>query len=312
METKQKKVKAVVSVLTLAGLLLFSPFAMAGSLEPSAPPGPTMKTLDEVEPRVPIHASDLPLTITEPNSYYLVEDIDFTDTLNHAIRVECNDVTIDLMGFSLTGPDAGGSCGIYMGWRTNVEIRNGTVRDFCIGIYEVSSSGKQHRVINVRVMSNALYGIALFGYGHFVKDCTAAQNGIYGIYTGSGCTVTGNTAYSNDGSGIYAGTGSTATGNTTYDNGSIGIYTGSGCTVTGNTVYYNSNYGISASSGCTVTGNTCYSNGDDGIYAGSGSTVTGNTCYSNGDDGIYAGSGSTQYLSQQCWLRHSDKHLLPA
>ena len=68
METKRKSAQVVVSLLALAGLLLFSTFAIAGSLEPSGPPGPTMKTLNEVEPRVPIHASDLPLTITEPNS----------------------------------------------------------------------------------------------------------------------------------------------------------------------------------------------------------------------------------------------------
>ncbi|MHC4666289.1 MAG: hypothetical protein ACYS9T_10095 [Planctomycetota bacterium] len=71
METKQKERKAVLSILALAGLVAFSVMGYAGSLEPPAAPGPTMKTLDEVEPRIPIHASDLPLTITEPSSYYL-------------------------------------------------------------------------------------------------------------------------------------------------------------------------------------------------------------------------------------------------
>jgi len=48
METKQKSAKVVASVLALAGLAVFSLFAVGGSLQPTAPPGPTMKTLDEI------------------------------------------------------------------------------------------------------------------------------------------------------------------------------------------------------------------------------------------------------------------------
>ncbi len=40
METKRKSAKVVVSLLALVGLLVFSLSAVAGSLEPSAPPGP--------------------------------------------------------------------------------------------------------------------------------------------------------------------------------------------------------------------------------------------------------------------------------
>jgi len=285
---KSKTTKLVVTVLALAGLVIFSVTGYAGSLQPAAPPAPTMKTLDEVEPRVPIHASDFPLTITEPNSYYLAEDVNFTDTLNDAITINCDDVTIDLMGYTLRGPDSGAKYGIYMNGRTNVEIRNGTIRDFVNpAIGENNSNGSSHRVVNIRVLSNG-YGIYLQGSSHLVKDCTAADNGLsYGIYTSTGSTVTGNTAYNNHMDGIHAGSGSTVTGNTAYNNTGNGLYARDGCTVTGNTAYNNTDNGLYARDGCTVTGNTAYNNTDKGIYAGTYCLIDQNTAYSNGTNMTY-------------------------
>ena len=338
METRRKSAKVVASVLALAGLVAFSVMGYAGSLAPSAPPAPTMKTLDEVEPRVPIHASDLPLTITESNSYYLVEDINFTSTANHAITIECNDVTIDLMGYTLKGPDSGTKCGIYMNGRTNVEVRNGTVRDFYYGIHEDSTAGNQHRIINVRAVSNTQGGIWLNGSANLIKDCTVRENGtsaadiVYAIYAGASSTVTGNTSYDNGdyatGSyvyGIYAYQGSTVTGNTSFDNGDYatgsyvyGIYARFGSTVTGNTSFDNGDYatggvyGIRADTGCTVTGNTSCSNGGSaggnvhGLYASTVNTVVGNTSYSNGE---YAGGNVYGiYLGSYCLVDQNTAH----
>ncbi len=48
MRTRKQKTKLVVSLLGVAGLGVFSLFAVAGNLEPNAPPGPTMHTLDEI------------------------------------------------------------------------------------------------------------------------------------------------------------------------------------------------------------------------------------------------------------------------
>jgi len=297
METKQKRRKVVVSLLALAGLLVFSLQAIGGgSLEPSAPPGPIMKTLDEVEPRIPVQSlsgdSTAEYKITQSGSYYLTGDVTVTSTTKHGIQVDVNDVTIDLMGYTLKGPDSGNKYGIYIaGERSNVEVRNGTVRDFYHGIFENSGSGRGHRVINVRVVSNSTIGIFLNGSGHLVKDCTAVENGSYGIYAGNGSTVTGNTACDNNGGyGIYAGSGCTVTGNTARDNnGGNGIGASGGSTVTGNTAYSNGSYGITAGNGCTVTGNTALNNGSNGIGAGSGSTVTGNTAYYNQNYGIWLG-----------------------
>ena len=45
-------------ILSLIGA--FSMIAVAGDLNPPGPPSSTMKTLDEVEPRIPIPGSDSP------------------------------------------------------------------------------------------------------------------------------------------------------------------------------------------------------------------------------------------------------------
>ena len=77
--------------------------AVAGDLEPDTAPAPTMKTLDEVEPRIPILRSVSPadtVTITQSGSYYLIGDRYCSYT---GIRVDTDNVTIDLMGYSLIG-----------------------------------------------------------------------------------------------------------------------------------------------------------------------------------------------------------------
>jgi hypothetical protein len=282
------KMTKKLAVWVLACFLVFSLPAMSGDLEPSGPPAPTMKTLDEVEPRIPISQDDIPLTITQEGSYYLTEDISATAT---AITVNAHNVTFDLMGYQLSGSEAGYA--FYISARKNVEIRNGTIRDFYMGIYEYSSSGANHRIINVRVLSNDNYGIRLSGYGHLIKDCTSAENGNYGISAGYSGTVVGNVVYDNFSGGISASDGCTVIGNTVRNSGTYGIYAGNGTTVSKNTSYGNGSYGIRGGYGSTVTENTCHSNGNNGITVLNGSTVNGNTAYENDGDGIQAYTGST-------------------
>lgn len=76
-----------------------------GSLTPPGQPAPTMKTLDQIEPRTPISA--LPFSISSPGSYYLTGNL--TATADGAsITVSADDVMIDLNGFTLAAGSTAG------------------------------------------------------------------------------------------------------------------------------------------------------------------------------------------------------------
>jgi len=299
METKRKSAKVVVSLLALAGLAVFSLFAVGGSLQPSAPPGPTMKTLDEVEPRIPITQDDIPLTITDSGSYYLTDDL---TSAGIAITVNVNDVTIDLAGFSLIGPGSGGNYGIYITNQSNIQVRNGTVRSFGYhGIYALGTSNANHSVINVRSLDNGRSGIYLVGSGHLVKGCLlSGNNGVYGAIRldGNGCTVIDNVVSNNQYRGIeIVGASCTVRGNAVYNNQSLGIYSGTYATVTGNNIASNQHWGMSVGNGSMVIGNSISKNWLYGIFAGDSCTVLNNTVVDNnqsdtaGHAGIRAGKG---------------------
>lgn len=126
-----------------------------------------------------------PCVISAPGSYYLANNISSNDYYN--IIVESDDVTLDLMGYSINGRGLGGTpngVGILIKGRKNVEIRNGSVNGWYYGISESMSSGIGHRIINVRAENN-LYGVHLEGTAHLIRGCqVAASNGYVtgGIY----------------------------------------------------------------------------------------------------------------------------------
>lgn len=289
MQTRNKIAATLISAMA-TGLMLLCPLAQAGDLEPLAAPGPTMKTLDQVEPRIPIPGSLDPIDdyiIANPGSYYLTGD---RHCNAYGIRIQCDNVTVDLMGHSLVGPGAAGPgySGFYLVASNNIEIRNGTIREFGhAAIYEANEDGKNHRVIDIRAIGNGGSTIHLKGTYHLVRNCTVIDNGGNGIYVeGSHSMVVDNVVCDNDGDGINTGVSSLVARNITSSNDGVGIYAGSASSAIENTVYRNGSQGIQASNGCTVIGNTVDQNGDIGIDVGYGSTVKDNTCRINADHGI--------------------------
>ncbi|MHB8070287.1 MAG: right-handed parallel beta-helix repeat-containing protein [Desulfobaccales bacterium] len=174
-------------------------------------------------PPVGTKITSLPYEIKNSGFYYLGGNLTYSGSSN-AITVSADNVTLDLMGFSLShpGPLVAGN-GIYMEGRYNVEIRNGTVSGFNVGIWENYANGAQHRVSNVRAISNA-YSIWLNGKNHLVNACSGSY-GTVGIFAGSGA-ITGSVASNNGEHGIeLLGSGSLI-GNIANNNGTTGFLFG--------------------------------------------------------------------------------------
>ena len=103
-----------------------------GSLTPPGPPGATMLTLSQVEPRTPVDAVHTPgasfvqFIISSPGSYYLTTNLVVTNSSLNGIYIQANNVTLDLKGFSIIGAP-GAQYGIVILGYTNVSVRDGVV-----------------------------------------------------------------------------------------------------------------------------------------------------------------------------------------
>jgi len=226
-----------------------------GSLTPPGVPGETMKTLAQVEPRTPI--SSLPYTINESGSYYVTGNL---SSMGDGIIIQSSGVTVDLMGFSLTGDGGPHDYGIQVNGSTNAVIENlvikgGRISGFNDGLN--CSSMNNSRIEGLVVSGNTDDGATLNGgnsgrcNGNTITNCTISENddkGIY-LYGGNGqCngnTVANCTIGNNAGRGIdLVGTQGQCDGNTLHGNSikgnvdrGIAIYWGDGNRVEANTIW---------------------------------------------------------------------------
>lgn len=172
-----------------------------GSLTPPAAPAPTMKTLDQIEPRIPISAATTPgdgqdnFIISKPGSYYLTNNL-ISSAAKGGIRIETNNVTLDLNGFAMDGSGVG-SQGIRIATilrRLNIIVRNGTVCNWTSdGVSLLFALNA--RVEKIMASGNGGNGIET-GENGVVKDCGAFTNGfaaagtfLSGIAVGENSTV---------------------------------------------------------------------------------------------------------------------------
>lgn len=283
----------------------------ANALTPGGAPQATMKTLHQVEPRTPI--SSLPFAINSSGSYYFTQNLHFTAATGHAITVSASNVTIDLMGFTLSSDrDVTGHGIAVTGNAKAVAVRNGCIVGMSwvysyetspgVYVWAVGDTGGFTSGIGVEgsaVPTGCRYsdltvshcrGSALVAmHGSIVERCHAQEN------LGGGFMIIA--AVAND---------CTAVNNMTLG----GFYTAltPGSRLTGCTAMWNAVFGFAAPladlSHCTASLNEdgiggsnasvshCISVGNmvRGIFA-PGGTVTHCTVSGNGGDGIAAEQG---------------------
>ncbi len=223
-------------------------------------------------------------------SYILINDISASGT---CLTLTGDNITIDFNGFTIKMTSGSGS-GITDSStaRSNIVIRNGTVRDFTVvGIFLLSSSSIQ--IDRMRAVSNGASGIEV-GNDSSVTNSIASNNGDIGITGFGNILITGNTANNNAGFGIH-GTTNLISGNTANGN-AKGIEAAAGSTISGNTASGNS-FGIIVGGGgrSDILNNTASDNGLTGIEVDCPSNLVGNTAQGNGQNLVQNGVGCKKF-----------------
>jgi hypothetical protein len=179
--------------------------------------------------------TSLPYTINNSGFYFL--DRNLTRNSGHGIIVNVDNVTIDLMGFTLDGITPGSQLnptyGITISGRNNVEIRNGSVRKFYVGIHAGSSTNI--RIFGIRAQYNGGAGISIMGDspndnygGHLIQNSNASNNGAEGFLLYASGSLIGNVAYKNSGFGFNWLLGPILIDRNTASNNAGGNYKSSG------------------------------------------------------------------------------------
>jgi acetyltransferase-like isoleucine patch superfamily enzyme len=131
-----------------------------------------------------------PVTLSQSGSYRLEGNLTLPDIANNAIHITADNVTIDLNGFTVSGPNvcvSGGSCNTTLG-------------------YHGITGGNHTTIFNGTVMGMGGTGITLGRNAH-VERVHVQHNGSDGIVTGERSLVTDNTIEANFNYGVWVGTG---------------------------------------------------------------------------------------------------------
>jgi hypothetical protein len=272
---------ALAAVLGLLLIAAAAQVARGGPLDPPGPVGPSMKTLDEVEPRTPI--SSLPYTIAQPGSYYLTQSLTGVAGQN-GITITAADVSLDLRGFTLAGVP-GALDGIRLSGR-GASIANGVIRDWDDGID--ATSGIEARYERLTVRDNAVFGIRADAYS-LITDCIAFSNGI-GISSAGNTSISHCVSSLNSQAGFYLAAPSITLSDCNAVANFYGVFAqGSDAIISRCTFAQNLSDGIYVS-GAGVIVEDCVARENDGVQINvpaNGTTVRGCTVQSSPGDGIY-------------------------
>jgi parallel beta-helix repeat protein len=255
-------------------LVAFTRPALGGDLNPPVGPiAPTMKALDVVEPRTPLNQETAPgdagafFRITQPGSYYLTSPIELAAG-QAGIVIAASQVSIDLNGFTISGPEGGTSGdGISVeASPTQIRVKNGGVRRVTQGIN--CSNCADGRFEDLSVSECSANGMLLGSFA-VVERCTARV-----------CAFTG----------FSAGRGSVISGCAATSCGTVGIYSPDpGCMIRSCTASLNNSSGIRLDFGGSIIDCVATSNRENGIVVFRSCIVRGCASSDNGFGGSGAG-----------------------
>ncbi len=271
-----------------------------GSLAPPGPPAPTMRTLQQIEPRTVI--SGLPFAINQSGSYVLAASLTGA-TGQHGITIWANNVTLDLGGFELRGV-TGSWYGVFINNNLqDIVVSNGQVAGWGRGgVDGVNVRGS--RVENVLVRGNggshpSIEGAGIrLGHEAVVRNCQALGNVSYGIRVGDRSRVEQCQAHLQTlGSGITVGGNSSVIGCNVSGNAEWGIWGNHGVLVQSCVLDANHFGGIRSGNDAMVLEVVSRNSQAYGIQVGLRSVLRNLTVSGNGKKGILAGESA---LVQGC------------
>jgi parallel beta-helix repeat protein len=313
-------------VVVLASCGVGTGVAVAGPIDPPVGPvSPTMKTLDQVRPGTVIDS--VPFNITASGTYYLTGNLQFSGS-GPAISVDAPDVTLDLSGFTLSGPVpavAGDDGVLTTAAGTNLRLSNGSIKGFNIG---VNAPARDAQVVGVRV-SGCVQGI--YAAPVLISECSAFENagvGIttlvsqyvipgYGAVNSGGVVVERCSATANGEAGFLIGEGTLLVDSSASVNKRYGVYSTGPCRIQRCTVVGTvadaaaglPGYGIGLATGSNVTDTTVRGCASGGIFLeASRNAVKGCNVSFNGGFGI-GGPGAGLEIANGYYADISDCHV---
>jgi parallel beta-helix repeat protein len=126
----------------------------------------------------------------------------FTGNISDFIVVERDNIVVDGAGYTVQGTGSG--TGIALSERSNVTIKNMTIKAFHYGIW-LDASSNYNSISGNNIIANNGYGIMLFSSSGNSISGNNITNNVYGIdlYSSSGNSISGNNIIANNGYGIW-------------------------------------------------------------------------------------------------------------
>ena len=255
-------------------------------------------------------------------------DADLVDCPGEGIVIGASEITLDLGGHTVKGNATG--YGIANGYYERVTVRDGTVRDFDVGVGigpvtdtallrlrirdsrgpGIWLSETHGGLIEANVVTGSESGILVLAEGIVMRNNVFSGNGGHGIraFDAGDNRIERNIVSRNGGDGIHGfGMGSTPMdSNLIVGNGGAGISIDDGSTdnrITGNRIWNNEGAGVSMYAGAhqnRVDGNSVLRNRAGGIFLsyGSGNEITDNRVSGNGGPAgiLLGGEGNSDNL----------------